>query len=108
MVVPRKNNSGTCINFSDDEDDDSSVFSLWDSDSELNLNGSTDVDSNVDIKAEEISKEPKKQTVQMKEFKLDLYVIVDVVFNENTKKEDTKQLFYAVVLEISLCLVKRK
>ena len=34
----------------------------------------------------------------MEEFKLDVYVIVDIVFNENTKKRRGKQ-FYAVVLE---------
>lgn len=35
----------------------------------------------------------------MEKLKSDLYVIVDLVFNENTKKEDKKQ-FYAVVLGI--------
>lgn len=82
------------------DDNGSSQFSLRDSDSELLISSGftdTDVDSNVDPNAEDFPNVPKKHTVQMEELKPDVYVIVDLLFNENTNKEETKQ-FYAVAL----------
>lgn len=84
-------------NDSDSSQDDDGDFSVQDSDSDLILSDSTDVDFEVESITEKTPNKPKKTSVQIEDLQPDRYVIVKLIFNENTKKEVEKQ-FYAIVL----------
>lgn len=66
-------------------------YSLQDSYSDLILSEftETDLECNANYDTEEITNVPKKRTVQMGELKHDVYIIVEFVLNENSKKIQT-------------------
>lgn len=67
--------------------------SRWDSDVEINLSDFNDVDC--DHESDD-KKKIKNTLVQIKDLHSNMYVIVGLIFNENTEKELTKQ-FYAIL-----------
>lgn len=82
----------------DSFDDTDDQYSLRDSNSDMDPETFSDLESEIDLQLEEATyEEPPKKGVSKEELKPDVYVIVELIFNKNTKKETTKQ-FYGVVL----------
>lgn len=91
---PFKPNKKLANASSDDTDD---LYSLKDSDEDMDPETFSVLESEIDQKVEEATYEKLPKKVSSKEdLKPDVYVIVELIFN--TKKETTKQ-FYGVVLK---------
>lgn len=86
---------------SSDSSDNDEVFSLQDSDAELVLSDFTD-DNFEEPEPMNVYKKATRTTVNMEEItgKPDIFVIVELLFDEGTKKEAVKQ-FYAKVITTS-------
>lgn len=102
LQEPRTSKNRRRNYFSDSSEDSDVEVSIRDSDSDLVLSDFTDVD--FEEKEESLTEKnpvPKKTSLQMEDIKPGMFVIAELLFNKNTKKEVKKQ-FYALVQDSKL------